>query len=480
MRKIFLITLLLLAFSGSGVFSQDNIYGNYLIASLDEKVSLDLEGAQLADVLKLLSQQIGLNFISTEAVKERTLTLYMKDVLIREAMDVIFEANNLTYDYYPDSNLFVVKEMFKPALELKTKVYYLKYARVAGSKIEGHLGTILEAEGGRDDEGIKSAVEAVLAKSETEEVRGSVTEDPATNSLIVVDAPSQFSTIDEVISKLDIAPIKVMIEVEILDVDTKTIDKLGFKYTSGLYGKISPFPTSFFPNKGPIPFRTATVDLTSNELIAEFYEQDTTTKILARPKILTLNNETAEINVTTDEVIGRKIEEDNDTGNKTSEPIRISDIGDLKGSGVTLKVTPQVNPETKEITLVIEPSIVSTSNSDFKDLTTGDLYKNVEDRSTRSIVRLHDNETLFLGGLIRGDKKEVGTKVPFLGDIPLIGTLFRYKDTTGTGDRELVIFLTPHILKEEGGLAKKTKVISREQQNSSRESSMKVALDRCK
>jgi len=474
MRKI-LVILLVLVFSWSGGFSQDNIYGDYLLYSFDKKVSLDLEGARLVDVLKMLSQQINLNFISTEAVKERMVTLYMEEVPLREAMDVIFKANNLAYDYYPDSNLFVVKEIGKPTLELKTKVYYLKYARVATSRVEQQVANMLEDEEVEEEEedvGIKSAVEAVLTDSKG----ASVTEDPATNSLIVVDVPVQFPVIDEVIRKLDIAPIKVMIEVEILDVDKGAVEKLGFKYTNGLYGAISPFPDIFYPNRGPSPFRTATLDLSDSNIIAEFYEIDTTTKVLARPKILTLNNETAEINVTTNEVINTKAEYSE--GILTSRSaVRISDIGDLNGSGVTLKVTPQVNLETKEITLVIEPSIVSTSNSSFRDVEGGDLYKNVEDRSTRSIVRLHNNETLFLGGLIREDDVKAVTKVPFLGDIPLIGFLFRHKDTTGTGARELVIFLTPRIMEENNDLVEKTKALSREQQNSSKESSIKVALD---
>ena len=107
------------------------------------------------------------------------------------------------------------------------------------------------------------------------------------------------------------------------------------------------------------------------------------------------------------------------------------------------------------------------------------IFKNVEDRSTRSIVRLRNNETLFLGGLIRRDDVKTVTKVPFLGDIPLLGSLFRHKDTTGTGARELVIFLTPHILEEGESQIEKAKVLPREQQNSSKESSVKIALDSC-
>ncbi|HIE36506.1 MAG TPA: hypothetical protein EYP89_04645 [Candidatus Omnitrophica bacterium] len=203
--KFFIIILFFITFYIS-LYCQDNFYGNYLIAGVKKTVSLDLEEANLVDVLKMLSQQTGLNFISTEAVRDRKLTLYLEDIPLKEAINIIFKANNLTYDYYPEASIFVVKEMGKPSIELKTKVYYLKYARVKSSKIQREINTKIEEEGGRSGEtteteegkGIKEAVKKVLTEY------GKVTEDPLTNSLIVVDVPSQFLIIDELIKKLDI------------------------------------------------------------------------------------------------------------------------------------------------------------------------------------------------------------------------------------------------------------------------------------
>ena len=477
MRKIFLMSLVFLIFSWGGSFSQDSMYGEYLIASLDKKVSLDLERAQLVDVLKLLSQQTGLNFISTEDVKERKLTLYMKDVSLKDAMDSFFKANNLAYDYYPDSDIFIVKEMFKPGLELKTKVYYLKYARVTNSKIEGHLATMLGAGGEGTGGRIKTAVEAVLTNVEGRKV----IEDPATNSLIVVDIPSQFPIIDEVISKLDIAPIRVMIEVEMLDVAKSHLDKIGFNFENGINASFAPgsrttrfpWPERLFDSgtSGSDP-TLSTLSLASFTTTMQFLTQDTTTKFIARPKILTLNNETAEVNLTLDEVIGLTVTTDGE-GNYTQEIER-------DDTGTKLRVTPQINPFTKEITLVIEMSNKESVNSTIQvsGMTEG-FVKNVEERSTKNIIRLETGETLFIGGLLKKEESETITKIPLLGDLPFIGRFFRYENRpmSDNTNRELLVFLTPHILEEEE-LIKKAKVISREQQNSLRESSIKGALDR--
>lgn len=486
MRKI-LVILLFLVFSGNGGFPQDNIYGDYLIGSLDKKVSLDLEGAQLVDVLKMLSQQIGLNFISTEAVGGRSLTLYMEEVPFREAMDVIFEANNLAYDYYPDSNIFVVKEMGKPTLELKVKIYRLKYARVKSSKMEIEVVDMLEDDDEEEDEsdededggGIRAAVETVLTEF------GKVTEDPVTNSLIVVDVPVQFPIIDEVIEKLDIPLVKVMIEVEMMDVSKSHLDKIGFNFASGIIGG---FPEGMGERQTIFPWfdkwsgqgmggtdpTIPTLDLTDLTAVMQFLSQDTTTKFIARPKILTLANETAEINLILNEVIGLTTITDGE-GNTTQNIER-------DNTGTRLRVTPQVNQATNEITLVVDIFNKESVNSSIKvsGMSEG-FVKNVEERGTKSIVRLKAGETLYIGGLLKKEEQETITKIPFIGDLPVIGRFFRYKNRPMSDNinRELLVFLTPRILKDGESLVEKAKVLSREQQNSSKDNSVKVALDRC-
>lgn len=476
---------------------QDNIYGDYFLFAAEQSVSLDLEDARLIDVLKMLSQQTGLNFISTEAVRDRRITLYIQDVPLKQAMDIIFNANNLNYNFYPESKMFVVKEMGKPTLELKTKVYHLRYARVLNSVMQREIDQILEdvkaggaasntgagggTGGGTGGTGEKTRIKAVIEQVLSES--GRVVVNQSSNSIVVIDVPSQFPIIDDLVARLDTPPQKVMIEVEILDVSKDVIDKIGIKHDgivrSGISSLFTPFPSTFSPNKGPIPWRNATVDLSDINIVAQLYKLDTTAKILARPRIMTLNNETAEIDVINDEVIGKNPEYD-DGKLMSVSPERISDIGNYKGSGVTLRVTPQVNPQTNEITLIVYPSVVSTSPSTFTDLD-GTPFRNVEDRSTRSVVRLDEGETLLLGGLIKNDKKETVTKVPFLGDIPLLGALFRHKDTTGTGDRELLVFLTPKLISDKNLLAKKgnsVNLLKREQTDLSYKTSVTNSLDR--
>ena len=482
MKKIFLIVFLIFILSWSTGYSRDNIYGDYLFGSMDKKISLDLENAALVDVLKMLSQQIGLNFISTEAVRDRGITLYMEEVGLREAMDIIFKANNLAYDYYTDSNVFVVKELGKPTLELKTKVYQLQYVRVRSSKMEKEVISMLEddeEEQESDDAqtGILGAVESVLTGF------GKVTEDPITNSLIVVDVPIQFAVIDKIISELDIPPVKILIEVEMMDVSKAHLDQIGMNFENGAYAALTPGSRSTrFPwdnrlstddmTKAADP-SLSTLDLSDFTMIMQFLTEDTKTKFLARPKILTLANETAEVNLILNEVIGLT-RTPNEDGSFTQEIER-------DDTGTRLRVTPQVNLSTDEITLVVDVFNKESldSNIAVSGMDSG-FVKNVEERSTKSIVRLKNGETLLIGGLLKKKEQETITKIPFLGDLPLIGRAFRYTERPKTDNinRELLVFLTPRIMRNEHQLIKKAKVIVREQQNFSKESSMKIALDR--
>ncbi|MFA5357269.1 MAG: secretin N-terminal domain-containing protein, partial [Candidatus Omnitrophota bacterium] len=211
----------------------------------DITISMDFQDASLKDVLKILSMQSGLNFIASEAVKERKMTLYFDKVPLKLAMDKLFLANNLSYVLDKNSNVFYVKDWGKPEVELETKVFYLKYASVSSSHIMEEVQSTISSSdtgstGGEDagssestsgdryavstDIGITTAIKKLLSKD------GAVIEDYRTNSLIVQDIPSRLPIIAKTIEKLDVPMPQVLIEVEMLDVSKTLVDKLGFNW----------------------------------------------------------------------------------------------------------------------------------------------------------------------------------------------------------------------------------------------------------
>ena len=193
--------------------------------------------------------------------------------------------------------------------------------------------------------------------------------------------------------------------------------------------------------------------------------EDTTTKMLARPKILTIANETAEVDLTADEVIGL-------SSNIVSDEFSTQNI-ERAITGTRLRVTPQVNAETNEITLFVE--VFNREIFDSGEDLEGINLQNVENRETQSVVRLDDGETLLIGGLIKKDRVEQITKVPFLADIPFFGSLFRYTDESDE-EREMLVFLTPRILKDKPATVRGARTVVREQTRSPK--ALKGILDR--
>src|SRR3989338_6468631 len=100
---------------------------------------MDFKDAQLSDVLKILSQQSGMNFIASEEISGKVVNIYLDHVSVEEALERILLANNFAYELKPDSNIFFVKKMVKPDTQLITRVYPLKHATVGSSKLYSML-----------------------------------------------------------------------------------------------------------------------------------------------------------------------------------------------------------------------------------------------------------------------------------------------------------------------------------------------------
>ena len=435
-------------------------------------ISMDFQDASLKDILKIFSIQSGLNFIASDTVKDRKFTLYFDSVPIKDAMDKIFMANNLSYDLDKTSSIFIVNDLGAPEIQTITKIFYLKFASVSNSNIiserdntkvitklsdagGGDSGS--SSGGGSSSKGIAEVVSKLLSD------KGKIIEEPRTNSLIVNDIPSRMPMITEIIAALDIPQQQVLLEVEMMDVLKSTTDKIGLKFgdspltlntvlKGAIWGTKFPFGSPFgnrnykygedgetSPQYGSFDVNNATPS--TYQIVLDFIKTQSDTKYLARPRILTLNNETAEIKIVSDEAIGEKTTQSGG-GSVTPTTTAEAERGE---TGVLLRVTPQINSETNEITMFIIPAVSSASTG----ITVGtQATKDVEVRYTKSMIRVKDGETIVLGGLIRRQYNNTDTKLPFFGDLPLIGKLFTNKRKDTDKDRELLVFITPHILKD--------------------------------
>lgn len=464
LKIVILGVLILLGTAYEPTLAEISSFHQFVYPEYSKKISMDFKDADLQSVLKIFSQQSGLNFIAASDTSDLKISLFLENVPVEEALERILTANNLMYELEPGSDIFTVRKVVNPTINVITRVYALQHATVPGSQ----LLTTLDKEGDIDSSSSSSASgSSASSDSENEDLGdgivgaiqnilteyGKVAEDPRTNSLIVTDIPSQFPIIEKTIARLDAEEPQVLIDVEMLDISKNTAVQLGLKYgtTLSVYGAkrqvLYPWDLNELKAKGYTfatpEYTSGLLDASGLSIMLQFLKTQTDTKYLANPKILTLNNQSAQIKISTDEAIGVI------TSTGGSEGITTQNVeAERTQTGVFLTVTPQVNLKTGEITMAIVPKVVeATSGATFPTSNGTITFKDPEKRMSKTILRVKDSETIYLGGLKKNTETVTITKVPILGDIPLLGGLFRHKDTSAD-ERELVIFITPKIVSD--------------------------------
>ena len=307
------------------------------------------------------------------------------------------------------------------------KVVYLHYLKAA--ELVPVLKGILE----KKDQGNAVAKQAPMSIEASE----------STNALVVNAPPDRMADVLEVVRKLDIRRAQVLVEAIIAEVDGKVVRDLGVEWKTSFNGDgtqaISRFPGGQLQAADSV-LEQVGAGLTlgyfrHGSLRAVLQALDTTgnANILSMPSIVTLDNQEAEILVGSN--VPFKTGEATSAGAPVENPFTTIERQDI---GVTLKVKPQVN-QGDAITLDIQQTIETlTDASTAQDIVT-------DKRSVHTSVMLGDEDILVLGGLMQDERRSSERKVPILGDIPLIGALFR--STTDTVEKKnLMVFVRTRIL----------------------------------
>ena len=270
-----------------------------------------------------------------------------------------------------------------------------------------------------------------------------VVADADSNSLSVMTASKNFERVRQIISDLDQAVPQVLIKVLIAEVTHEDALDLGVEFSAlnvGLTGKGSTVLTDF------------DVAADTSGLVYKLVEKDVTAAVrllqtvgkldvLSRPYILASDNKEATITVG-QEVPFIRNTRTTETG-QTINTIQYEDVG------IILRVTPHVNPDGLVI-MDVSPEISTLTGSTvpISETVNAEVFAK---RSAQSRVAIQDGQTIVIGGLMEDRKTENVRSVPILGDIPLLGYLFR-RTVTNKSKTELLIFLTPHVAKEPAAL----------------------------
>jgi type II secretory pathway component GspD/PulD (secretin) len=267
--------------------------------------------------------------------------------------------------------------------------------------------------------------------------------DVRTNTIIVTDIDIKLAVISELIRKLDSKTSQVSIAAKLVDLKRDISDSLGISWdvrgggtdtglggsmygaADNVVGRVTVSPPGSAISAGAFQFGFAG----STALFARIdgLVKTGNAKLLANPKITVLDNKTATMNISQSYSYLSAFNAQTGVGTYSSID-----------AGVSLKVTPQIN-QNGWVTLEVTPTVGSVVEAGPPPV--------VDSRSTTTTVLVKDGDTLVIGGMIRDDDIETINKVPILSDIPLIGSfLFSSKVTTKT-QRELVVFVTPQIVK---------------------------------
>ena len=287
-----------------------------------------------------------------------------------------------------------------------------------------------------------------------------ITADKATNSLIIMASPSDYEILKGVIEKLDIMRIQVLVEAFIIEISLDKEKELGIEWRStsdftkgdtavmggtnfGTINTISTNPLAA-PSGLMLGMVKGTITFAGKEFLnigalMRALETESGINVMSRPHILTMDYEEAEINVV--ENIPYKTSEKYDTN---GNPIFTYDYKDV---GVVLKLTPQVM-ESSFVKLKIDQEISQVVKSTQGIEATAPTTSK---RLAKTTVFVKDNEMVVIGGLIKDNEIDSESKVPCLGDLPFFGMLFRAKSTK-IQKTDLLVFLTPHIIREPGQL----------------------------
>ena len=389
----------------------------------ESRVTMNFRGAQLVNVVRLLASQDNLNLILSGDIKGE-LTLTLEDVSLETALDAILHVNK--YEWFLQDNIIIVQPMTSQRVmsgELTTRIYRLSY--IKGTTLTEAVQEALTGRG---------KIKALSSTQSTEDTGGEQ------DILMITDIPSNFDLIDSIVKSLDVEGDQINIAVKFIETTLKHDETIGINWNlrETMYipgGGEADTTTTIKLGHLKIPgetmsFATLTAPVVSAML--DLLANDGDTKLLQEPQVTTMSNSSANI------VVG------------TTIPVLVPQgEGSVFGSNpytyeeqsinVSLSVLPRVNSQdviSMKIDAVVQ-AVVGYVGAEQRPM--------VSTRSTNTNVRVANGETLLIGGLIFDNDLESMSKMPFLGDLPFLKKLFRYRNTERE-QRELLIFITPTVI----------------------------------
>jgi type IV pilus assembly protein PilQ len=440
-----------------------------VIAADNGTVEIHVNGQPLLEVLRVLSLQTQKNIIASKDVTG-TVTANLYGVTVREALDAILQSSGFIYREKGNFiYVYSVKELAEQeriSRVMSTRVFRLYYT--SADDAMAMIKPVLSEDGKAVASKAASKGITTSGAAGAEATGGGET---GGNSyaggdlLVVTDDTAKLAVIQKLLAEIDHRPQEVLVEATILSASLTDGNSLGvdFSVMGGVkFNQFTAAPTQTISQAGAGTLQNSTSNagvgnygtggtgftsalppgglrvgfLTNNvSLFVQALESVTNTTVLANPKVLSLDKQQGYVHV------GRS------DGYQTTTVSSTTSIQDVKflDSGTTLSFRPYIGND-GYIRMEIHPEDsnggLTSSNLPFK--TTTEVTAN---------VMVQDGHTIVIGGLFRDSSNTSRAQIPLLGDIPWVGALFREKQDS-TSRQEVIILLTPHIIKDESAYAK--------------------------
>jgi len=404
-----------------------------------KKVFIDVNELPIDMVIRQLAEQADVNLIKSPKVTGNV-TVTLADVSLEEALRCILDMHGC--DYVVGRNIIRIlsrEEMPELYERLETRTFEIKYADITE---------------------VVKALKEIVSKPPD----GMVSSVQGTSIIIVTDVESKIKDIEKLIEQIDRMTPQILVEARIYDITSKDKLDLGVEWQAGrdtVYdttsgtgtlgvnptsGEIDPFGTGIFSGAtgktsgttGALRFGwlNSAVDI---DVILRAQQNDIDAKLLANPRILVLDNETASIKIIS-ELPYQELTESAQGGTMGTTA--------FKEVGVELVVTPHLAARDEMIRLNLKPTFsVKVSDVTFKSAGLEYPQPVVDKRAADTTLLIKNGQTVVLGGLRKKEVTQQINKIPLLGDVPLLGALFRFEGED-TVISELVVFITPRIVEQ--------------------------------
>jgi type IV pilus assembly protein PilQ len=421
-----------------------------------EKLSLNFQNIEVRAVLQLLADFTGMNLVTSDTV-QGNLTLRLKNVPWDQALDIILKTKGLAMRQ--NGNVMLVAPAVEIAArekqELESQRQLVELEPLYSELIEinfakaSELAAILESDTSSSDSG--AGVTGFISE------RGSVTVDERTNSLLLRDTADQLVQIRKLIEQLDIPVRQVLIESRIVIANNDFSKELGVRFGASKYEDSNSKYVTDIATSGTLE---GTTDLINGDTLGDgrlnvdlpvvnpagsialalaklpfgqllelelsAMQEEGKGEIISSPRVITSNQQTATIEQGT-EIPYQEASSSGATSVSFKEAV------------LKLEVTPQITPDDR---IVMDLEV----NKDE----VGTVFLGVPSIDTRAVktqVLVDNGETVVLGGIYEQSKQKGSTRVPFFGDLPYVGFLFKTNLDSDT-KRELLVFVTPKIIKD--------------------------------